>query len=93
MNVRFEHQVRENGLNFSIVCPSVDKTKKYSVYNGGKCILSFGNLNENHYNDKIGCYKSLNHNNKRKRKKWLFDHILVCDDMSKSYWWERKYLY
>jgi hypothetical protein len=50
------------------------KGKKYSVYvmkDGKKKLIHFGDSNMEQYRDKIGLYKSKNHNDPVRRKSYL----------------------
>ena len=46
---------------------STKKNKKYDVYKNGKYLLSFGSKTHQQYQDKIGYYKNLDHNDKVRR--------------------------
>jgi hypothetical protein len=53
---------------------STAKNKKYSVYvmkDGKKKLIHFGQLPYQHFKDKIGLYKNLDHNDKERRKRYL----------------------
>jgi hypothetical protein len=50
------------------------KYKKYSVYvmkNGKKTKINFGDTRYQHFKDKIGDYKNLDHNDTERRKNYL----------------------
>ena len=47
------------------------KNKKYSVYVKGDKIIHFGDKRYQHFKDKIGDYKSLDHNDPVRRKSYL----------------------
>ncbi len=50
------------------------KNKKYSVYvmkNGKKKLIHFGDSNMEHFKDKLGEYKHLDHNDPIRRKSYL----------------------
>ena len=49
---------------------STKKNKKYDVYKNGKYLLSFGSKTHQQYQDKIGYYKNLDHNDKVRRKNY-----------------------
>ena len=51
--------------------PSKAKNKKYSVYVKGDKIIHFGDKRYQHFKDKIGDYKSLDHNDPVRRKSYL----------------------
>lgn len=72
---------------YIFVAPAVRKGKKYSVYNksNGKYITSFGALNYEHFKDKIGHYKSLNHLDKQRRKLYFQRHGHTTDKTSAKY--------
>ena len=46
---------------------STRKNKKYDIYKNGKYLLSFGSKTHQQYQDKIGYYKNLDHNDKVRR--------------------------
>lgn len=53
---------------------STAKNKKYSVYvlkNGNKTLIHFGDKRYQHFKDKIGLYKNLDHNDKERRERYL----------------------
>lgn len=53
---------------------SKSKNKKYSVYvmkDGKKKLIHFGDARMEQYKDKIGHYKSLDHNDPKRRKSYL----------------------
>lgn len=45
--------------------------KKYSVYVKNNRLIHFGDTNYQHYKDKIGRYKYLDHGDKERRKRYL----------------------
>lgn len=50
------------------------KNKKYSVYvmrDGKKKLIHFGDTRYQHFKDKLGQYKKLDHNDKERRKNYL----------------------
>jgi len=49
---------------------STRKNKKYMTNYKGK-IIHFGDLNSEHYFDKLGLYKNLNHNDKKRQMNYL----------------------
>jgi hypothetical protein len=46
---------------------STRKNKKYDAYKNNKYLLSFGSKINQHYYDKIGFYKNLNHLDNKRR--------------------------
>lgn len=50
------------------------KNKKYSVYvkrDGKRKLIHFGDTRYQHFKDKIGEYKNLDHNDKERQKRYL----------------------
>jgi hypothetical protein len=60
-----------NGFEFK---KSTRKNKKYDVYKDGKYLVSFGDINYQHYKDKIGLYSNLNHNDENRRRLYKLRH-------------------
>ena len=81
--------------------PWVNKTKskyKYWVYvqkDGKVKKIGFGNKDFQHFKDKIGYYKSLDHNDKERRKSYLArakgikdkEGNLTWKDKNSANWW------
>jgi hypothetical protein len=86
--------MEKNIGEYKIVAPSKKKHKKYDVYKNDKYILSFGDLRYEHYHDKIGYYKNLNHGDKQRRsnyrKRHKNDHI---NDPDRAGYWSYWYLW
>ncbi len=59
-----------------IIIPSSKKYKKYDVLNRetGKKVLSFGDKRYQHYKDKLGYYKDLDHRDKKRRSDYYKRH-------------------
>lgn len=53
------------------VYPSRRMNKKYDVYKNDVFILSFGDVRYQHYHDKLGHYKHLDHWDPQRRKNYL----------------------
>ena len=49
---------------------STRKNKKYDVYKNGKYLLSFGDSRYQHYHDKLGYYRHLDHNDEERRERY-----------------------
>ena len=50
------------------------KNKKYSVYvmkDGKKRLINFGDIRYQHFKDKLGHYKNLDHNDPERRRRYL----------------------
>jgi len=66
------------------------KNKKYSVYvkskSGGKRLIHFGDSRYGQYKDKLGSYKHLDHNDKKRRKAYYDRHGPATDKNSAKYW-------
>ena len=68
---------------------STAKNKKYSVYvlkDGKKKLIHFGQLPYQHFKDKIGLYKSLDHNDKDRRERYLKRAKGITDKNGKITW-------
>lgn len=81
--------------NFIFVAPSKRIGKKYDVYDlKKKYVTSFGSINHEHYRDKIGYYKKLNHYDKDRRFRYRQRHINdYISDPSKAGYFAWKYLW
>lgn len=69
--------------------PSSAKNKKYSVrvkVSGGTRLIHFGDKRYEHYRDKIGHYRALNHNDLRRRRLWHARHKPSSNPATASYW-------
>lgn len=61
--------------NFEFRAPSRRRGKKYDVYDEeGRYITSFGSLAHQHFFDRIGAYKELNHNDPNRRRLYRLRH-------------------
>ena len=61
--------------NFIFIAPSKRRTKKYDVYTKeGRYITSFGSIFHEHFFDKIGYYKALNHGDPNRRRLYRLRH-------------------
>jgi hypothetical protein len=61
-----------DGKIFYFAAPSHRLNKKYDAYDENKEYhLSFGQLPYQHYNDRLGYYDRLNHNNQKRRENYL----------------------
>lgn len=67
---------------------STRKNKKYDAYKNDKYITSFGDKNYEHYNDKIGYYSHLDHNDKKRRELYRIRHKndYINDPNYAGYW-------
>ena len=71
---------------------STRKNKKYDVFKNNKYLLSFGSKNHEHYYDKIGFYKNLNHlDNKRRENYYKRFGTKAKPDTAK--WFAHNYLW
>ena len=60
---------------FIFIAPSRRKHKKYDVYDKHrKYIVSFGDNRYEQFKDRIGHYKALNHNDKKRRELYYKRH-------------------
>ena len=73
------------------------KNKKYSVYvmkDGKKRIIHFGDKRYPQFKDKIGVYKHLDHNDKKRREKYYKRHgERNIKDKSRPKYWSHKILW
>ena len=53
---------------------STRQNKKYDVYKDDKYITSFGDKRYQHYHDKIGHFRHLDHNNNKRRQLYRIRH-------------------
>lgn len=68
---------------------STAQNKKYSVYvlkNGKKKIIHFGDKRYQQYNDKLGYYAHLDHNDKKRRESYYKRHGQAGDKNTAKYW-------
>ncbi len=62
--------------DYRIVAPSRRHNKKYDVYDkSNNYVTSFGDIRYQHYNDKIGYYSNLNHNDSARRQRYRDRHM------------------
>lgn len=70
--------------------PSKRKNKKYSVYvmssSGKPKLIHFGQLPYQHFRDKLGTYRSLDHGNSQRRAMWYARHKPTKDKNTARYW-------
>lgn len=71
---------------------STHKHKKYDVFVNGRYLLSFGDNRYQQYNDKLGLYKHLNHNDEKRRSLYYKRHGLDAVPYSAK-WFSHKYLW
>jgi hypothetical protein len=64
-------EVYKDGFLFK---KSKRQNKKYDVYKNNRFIISFGDNRYEHYKDKIGIYKSLDHGDKKRRDNYYARH-------------------
>ena len=77
------------------IIPSSRVNKKYDAYiadSGSVRKVSFGDIRFQHYHDKIGVYKSLDHNDAHRRDMYYRRHNInypkySADWFSKTYLW------
>lgn len=79
----------DNGITF---CISTRKNKKYDAFKDGKKLVSFGDSRYEQYFDKIGAYKHLNHNDKKRRDRYYARHGKEAKKYSAKYF-SHKYLW
>ena len=71
---------------------STRKNKKYDVYKNGKYLLSFGSKNHQQYQDKIGYYKNLDHNDKVRRDNY-YKRFGKSTKKDTAKWFSHNYLW
>lgn len=87
--------VIEDGKKFYIKV-STRKNKKYDVFKtDNSYLLSFGDTRYEQFNDKIGHYKNLNHNDEKRREAYRKRSagIGFLNDTNSPNFWSRKYLW
>ena len=65
------------------------KNKKYSVYvviNGKTKLIHFGDKRYQHFEDKLGYYRNLNHYDEQRRKNYHARHGDTKDKNTAKYW-------
>lgn len=101
-NYKFSKIVNVYGKQYKVSAPSTSKDKKYDVLDmDGKKILSFGSLSMEHFNDRIGYYKKLNHGDIKRRKSYLARSAGIInkegnftkDDPESPNYWSRTFLW
>jgi len=75
-------------INEYIVKVSSRKNKKYDVFKDDKYITSFGDKRYQHYQDKIGYYKNLDHNDMKRRDNYRSRHKndYINNPLYAGYW-------
>ena len=71
------------------------KHKKYSVYvrkHGRKRLIHFGDERYQHYRDKLGHYRELDHNDPERRRLYYARHG-PSDDKDTAKYWSHKILW
>jgi hypothetical protein len=78
-----------------VEAPSRRKNKKYDVYKDDEYITSFGDIRYQHYKDKFGYYKELDHLDKERRKNYRkrAKGISSIDDPYNANFWAYNYLW
>jgi hypothetical protein len=72
--------------------PSQAKHKKYSVYvkkDGRVKLIHFGDLRYQHFRDKLGVYKHLDHEDNKRRERYYTRHGKATGRDSAKYWSHR----
>ena len=87
----------DNGMKKELYKPfkSKAKNKKYSVYlmkDNKKKLIHFGDSRYGQYKDKLGHYKHLDHNDKKRKDKYYSRHGPSKDRTSAKYY-SHKYLW
>ena len=91
MSYKFSTIVKAKNNEYLVKAPSKTEGKKYDVFLDDKKILSFGDINYQHYKDKLGYFSRLNHFDTKRRKSYRtrhqFDKGVVLDNPNYSGWW------
>lgn len=94
---KFQKDIAINNKIYTVAAPSTTANKKYDVFYDNKKILSFGDINYQHYRDRIGYYKNLNHLNLNRRKSYRarhqYDIGFVNKDPKYPGFWSMKFLW
>lgn len=94
---KFQKEVIIRGKTYTVRAPSTTMNKKYDVWLNHKKILSFGDINYQHFRDRIGYYKSLNHLNPIRLKLYQarhkYDIGVVKNDPNYPGYWSMKFLW
>jgi hypothetical protein len=77
------------------IMKSQNENKKYDVYYNNKKILSFGDRNYQHYYDRFGDFKDLNHKDEKRRESYKkrSEGIGNLDDPFSSNFWSYYFLW
>ena len=62
------------------------KNKKYAAVIDGKKTINFGDKRYEQYNDKLGVYKKLNHNDEKRKKAYYSRHGETNDIFSAKFY-------
>ena len=68
------------------IFPSTRKFKKYDVLKNGRHFLSFGDKRYQHYKDKIGYYKHLDHKDRKRLDLYYIRHKDTNNINSAKFW-------
>jgi hypothetical protein len=68
------------------------KNKKYDVFKNNRYIVSFGDNRYQQYKDKIGIYKKLDHNDKKRRDNYYTRHGKDAK-LETPKWFSHRYLW
>jgi hypothetical protein len=92
--INLMNQETFNKYGFTFKAPSKRKNKKYDVYYDDIYLTSFGQLPYEHYEDKIGYYRDLNHYDKKRRDNYRTRHRHDnLDDISSAGFWSYYFLW
>jgi hypothetical protein len=78
---------------YVFVAPSATEGSKYDVYKNDKKLASFGALGYQQYKDKIGAYKHLDHNDKKRRALYNIRHAKDIDNYPHAGYFASRYLW
>lgn len=81
--------IKKDGFVFR---ESTRKNKKYDVFKDGEYVISFGDKRYQHYFDKLGLYRDMNHFDKKRRKSYYKRFGLYAVPYSAKYF-SHKYLW
>lgn len=83
-----------DGKKYTIIPSTRKKNKKYDVFLDGKYIVSFGDTRYQHYRDRFGHYKNLDHNDKKRRDRYRARHMNdIIDNPNFAGFWAWHFLW
>lgn len=95
MSYKFQRVVSFKGTDYIVKAPSKTDNKKYDVFiedeGKEKKILSFGHTDYQHFKDRLGYWKHLDHNDPKRQENYKSRHSkdkgVIYNDPKYSGWW------